>query len=59
MALLADEEQALVGTISISSMSTHWAGFAGVVGVYFDRHRPLQEGFVGNIAMQFGKAHLA
>jgi hypothetical protein len=53
--VLADEQQSFVRAISISSMPTHWASLAGVVGVRFDRHRPLQEGFIGNHAMQFGK----
>ena len=55
MALLADKEQALVGTVGIRDMSTHRAGFACVVCVYLDCHRPLQESLVGNIAVQFGK----
>ena len=56
MAPLADKEQALVGTVGIRGMSTHRAGFACIVCVYLDGHRPLQERLVGNIAVQFGKA---
>ena len=55
MTVLADEEQALVGTIGITGMSAHWTSLACIVGVYFDRHRTVQEGFIGNHAVQFSK----
>ncbi len=55
MTVLTDEQQAFVRTISIRGMSTHRAGFARVVGVYLDRHRRVQEGFVGNHTLQLSE----
>ena len=53
--VLADEQQSLVGPIGITRMPTHRASLAGVVGIHFDCHRPMQEGFIGDHAVQFGK----
>src|SRR5438132_2448578 len=55
MTVLTDEQQAFVGAVGISSMPTHRARLAGVMGVYLDCHRPMQEGFIGDHAVQFGK----
>ena len=55
MTVLADEEQALVGTIGITGMSAPWTSLACIVCVYFDRHRTVQEGFIGNHAVQLSK----
>jgi hypothetical protein len=55
MTVLADEHQAFIGAIGIACMPTHRACLAGVVGVHFDRHRPLQERFIGNHAVQLSK----
>ena len=55
MTVLTDKEQALVRAIGITDMSTHRAGFARVVGIYFDRHRTVQEGFIGYHALQLSK----
>jgi len=56
MTVLADEHQAFLGAIGIARMSTHWASLAGVVCIHFDRHRPLQESFIGNHAAQLSKS---
>src|SRR5437588_11686984 len=58
MTVLADEHQALMGAIGIAGMSTHRASLAGVVGIHFDRHRTLQERFIGNHAVQLSKSPL-
>src|SRR5258708_33994158 len=55
MTVLADEEQALVGTIGITGMSAPGTSLAGIVGVYFDRHRTAEQGFIRNHALQLGK----
>src|SRR5947209_8186681 len=55
MTILTDEEQTLMGAIGTSRVSTPGAAFARVVGIDFDGHRPLDEGFVSNHALQFGK----
>src|SRR5947209_18052635 len=55
MTVLTDKEQSLLGAVGISGMSTDGASLAGVVGIDFDGHVPLQEGFVGNHALQLGK----
>jgi hypothetical protein len=55
MAVLTEEQQALVGPIAITGMSAHRASLARVVGVYLDSHRTVQERFVGNRAVQFSK----
>ena len=55
MTVLTDEQQAFVGAVGISSMPTPRARLAGVMGVYLDGHRPMQEGFIGDHAVQFGK----
>lgn len=56
MALLTDKEQALIGTVRLAGMPTQGTGLTRILGVYLDRHRTVQEGLVGNHALQFGKA---
>ena len=58
MALLAHKQQALVGAIAITGMTTPGACLAGIVGVYLDRHALISQGFAGNHALQFGKRPL-
>ena len=58
MTVLAYEQQALVGAISRTGMPTPGTCLATVMGINLDRHRIVQEGFVGNHGMQFGKAPL-
>ena len=58
VAVLADKQQALVGTIGITGMSTHRASLARGVGIDPNDHRIVQERFIGNHALQLGKAPL-
>src|SRR5947209_19348257 len=53
--ILTDKQESLLGPIGITGMTVHRTGFAGGVGVYLDRHTPMQEGFIGNHAMQLSK----
>jgi hypothetical protein len=56
MAVLTDEQQSFVGTVRRTSMPTHGAGLTAVMSIYLDGHTLLQEGFIGNHAMQLCKA---
>jgi hypothetical protein len=58
LAVLTDEQQSFVGTISRAGMPTRGTCLAAVVGNDLDRHRLLQQGLIGDHAMQFGKAPL-
>ena len=58
MAVLTHEEQAVLGAVRFAGMPTHRAGFARIVRIYLDRHALMQEGFVGDHAVQFGKGPL-
>ena len=58
MTILTDEQQSFVGTIGRRDMAAYRASLRGVMGVYLDGHASLQEGFVGNHALQFGKRPL-
>jgi hypothetical protein len=58
VAILTDEQQPFVGTISRAGMSTLGTRLAAVVGIDLDRHTLLQERFIGNHAMQLCKAPL-
>jgi len=53
--ILTDKQESLLGPSGITGMTAHRTGFAGGVGVYLDRHTPMQEGFIGNHAMQLSK----
>src|SRR6266700_7424503 len=55
MTVLTDKQEPFVRTIGITGMTAHRAGLARVVGVNLDRHRTLQESFIGNIAVQLSK----
>src|SRR5258708_34187848 len=55
MAVLTDEQESFVGTISITGMSAHRACEATIVGVYLDGQRLVQKSLVGNHALQLGK----
>jgi len=54
MTLLTHKEQALTRAIIFGRMPTHGTRFR-IVGVHFDRHTAMQEGFIGNHALQLGK----
>src|SRR6266446_6401853 len=58
MAVLTHEQQAVLGAVRFAGMPTHRAGFARRVGIDLDRHALMQEGFVGDHAVQFGKGPL-
>jgi hypothetical protein len=58
MTMLTGKEQAFVGSIGITGMSTHWTSKACIVRVYHDCHTLMQEGFIGNHALQLGKGPL-
>ena len=58
MAVLTHEQQAVLGAVRFARMPTHRAGFARRVGIDLDRHALMQEGFVGDHAVQFGKGPL-
>ncbi len=45
MTVLTDKEQPLLETIIFRGMSTHRTRLTGKVGVHFDSHAFLQEGF--------------
>lgn len=55
MAVLTDKEQVLPRAVGIGSMSTDRTRLARIVGIDFDRHAALQEGFVDNHAPQLSK----
>jgi len=59
MTLLTHKEQAFPRTIVFGRMPTHGTGLTAIVGVHFDRHTAMQEGFMGNHAVQLGKRPLA
>ncbi len=56
MASLTHEQQALIGAIGFAGMSTTRTRLAGRMGVHLDGQRATQARFVGNHAVQFGKA---
>ena len=56
MTVLTDKEQTFLWSVLITGMSTYGARLACVVGIYLDRHTPDTQGFVGEHAMQLGKA---
>src|SRR5690348_9867920 len=58
MTILATEQQPFVGTVLGTSMPTLRTSQATVVGINLDRHTLMQEGFVSDHAVQFGKAPL-
>src|SRR5438132_11757 len=58
MAVLTDKQETFLGPIGITGMSAHRASLARIMGIYLDRHRTVQEGFISNHAVQFGKRPL-
>src|SRR6266487_3128355 len=58
MAVLTDEEQALVRAIGITGVSTHRTSLACVVCIYLDDHRAMQQGLIRKHAVQLGKRPL-
>jgi hypothetical protein len=58
MAVLTDKHEALVGAIELRGMPADGACLTRAVGIQSDRHRPVQERFVGNHGMQFGERPL-
>jgi hypothetical protein len=57
--LLTDEEQARLGAIRPAGMPTDGTGLTAIVGVHFDGHTLMQEGFIGDHGVQFGKGPFA
>src|SRR3989454_6479726 len=55
VAMLTDEQQPVIWPIGIRGMSTHRARFAGVVCLYLNGHRSVQDRFIGQHALQFSK----
>jgi hypothetical protein len=55
LTVLAHKEQPLVGSIPTCSVPTPRTGLTARVRVNRDRHALLQQGFVGNHAVQLGK----
>ena len=58
MTVLTDKQQSFVWAVGITGMSTQRAREATVVGIDLDRHRAMQEGFVGKHAVQLSKRPL-
>ncbi len=58
MAILTDEQQSFLGPILRGGMPTCGACLAAVVRINLYRHALMQKGFIGNHALQFGKAPL-
>src|SRR5690348_4297065 len=56
--VLAHKQQPLFRSVLRAGVPTPGARLRGVVGVHFDRHALVQQGFVGNHGMQFGKGPL-
>src|SRR5947209_2616026 len=55
MAILTNKQETLVGTIGLAGMPTHRTGLTRVVGIDFDSHTFMQEGFVGNVRVQLSE----
>ena len=56
MAVLTDKQAVLCsGRFALQVCPHIGTGFAGVVGIHLHGHLPVQEGFVGDHALQFGK----
>jgi hypothetical protein len=56
--MLTDKEQSLLRAILLTNMPTHRTRLTAIVGIDFDGHTGVQRGFVGNHALQLGKAPL-
>lgn len=55
LTILTDKTQAFAGAILLAGLPTTQASLRGVVGIDFDGHTLLLQGFVGNHGVQFGK----
>src|SRR5437764_14493701 len=55
MAILTNKEQTLVRTIDLAGMPAQRTSLTRIMSIDFDRHTLMQEGFVGNVALQFGE----
>jgi len=55
MTVLTDEQQAVAGPVGLTGMSTQRARLAGIVGIHLDCHTLVQERFISNHPLQFGK----
>src|SRR5215469_16154083 len=58
VAVLTEKQQAFVRAVGFTSVSTPRARLTCIVGIHLDGHRSVQERFVGNHALQFGKRPL-
>lgn len=56
MTTLTDKQQTLVGSIGFQGTPTTGTCLTGVVSIDLDGHGPTQASFVGNHAVQLGKA---
>src|SRR5438128_12295573 len=59
MAVGASEQQALVWSVLGAGMPTAGTGLTAIVSIDLDGHTLVQHGFIGDHAMQLGKAPLA
>lgn len=53
--MLTDKQQAFLWAVVGARMPTHGTGLGGIVGIHLDRHALMQEGFIGNHAVQLGE----
>ena len=58
MAVLADKEQPLLGSVLFARKATARACLAGIMGIHLDAQRARQDRFIGEKAMQFRKRPL-
>jgi hypothetical protein len=55
MTVLTDKQQTFVGPILFAGLPTDGARLRSVVGINLNRHAVVQQGFIGDHAMQLGK----
>jgi hypothetical protein len=58
LAILTDEEQPVVGTVLRAGLPTLGTSLAAVVRIDLHGHTLMQQGFIGDHTLQFGKAPL-
>src|SRR6266571_9089278 len=58
LTVLTDKQQAVMRSIPFVGVPTDGAGLTRIVGIHFDRHTLLQEGFISDHALQLGKGPL-
>ncbi len=56
VAMLTDEQQALIWAVRLAGIAALGACLAGAVGLYFHRYASRKRGFVGDVPMQLGKS---